>query len=83
MEPSERSVSKGEMGRLRRDRDAAARRALAAREAADRLADQVGATQARLEELREKHAAAEARALEAELEAKRTEDAFGAARDLG
>jgi hypothetical protein len=82
-EASEQPVSKGEVARLRRDRDAAARKALAARESANRLADQVGSTEARLEELREKHAVAETRALEAELEAKRTEDAFRAARDSG
>lgn len=80
---SERPVSKGEIGRLRRDRDAAERKALQARESANRLADQVGAMEARLEELREKHAVAEARALEAELEAQRSEDAFRAARDAG
>lgn len=77
------AVSKAELGRLRRDRDAAARKAHQAREAANRLVDQVGAMQTRLEELREKHAAAESRALEAELEAKRAEEAFRAVRDSG
>jgi hypothetical protein len=71
-----KTASKTELGRLRRDRDAAARKAQQAREAASRLADQVGAMQARLEEILEKHAAAEARALEAELEAKRADDAL-------
>jgi hypothetical protein len=75
------AVSKGEIGRARRDRDAAARKADKAREAATRLADQVGAMEARLEELREKHAGAESRALATELESKRAEDAFRALRD--
>jgi hypothetical protein len=77
------AVSKAEVSRLRRDRDAATRKAHQAREAANRLVDQIGAMQTRLEELREKHAGAESRALEAELEAKRAEDAFRAVRDSG
>lgn len=75
------SISKGELGRLRRDRDAAARKAEQARESANRLSDQVEAMQQRLEELGEKHAAAESRALELELEAKRADDAYRDAAD--
>jgi hypothetical protein len=76
VETTEQPVSKADKRVLRRDRDAAARKALQARESADRLAGQVGTTQSRLEELLERHAVAEARALEAELEAKRAEDVF-------
>lgn len=72
------SPSKVDLGRLRRDRDAAAKKALQTRDSADRLADQLAATQSRLGDLRDKHAAAEARALEAELDAKRAEEALRA-----
>jgi hypothetical protein len=75
------SISKGELGRLRRDRDAAGRKAEQARESANRLSDQVEAMQQRVEELREKHAAAESRALEAELDAKRADEAYRDAED--
>jgi hypothetical protein len=68
-------TSKREMARLRRDAETAARAARRAREAADRLAGQVEATQRRLQELAEKHALAESQALEAELQAKRTAEA--------
>jgi hypothetical protein len=80
-EAAEASISKGELGRLRRDRDAAARKAEQARESANRLHDQVEAMQQRLEELREKHAGAESRALELELEAKRADDGYRDAAD--
>jgi hypothetical protein len=80
-EAAEASISKGELGRLRRDRDAAARKAGQARESANRLSEQVEAMHQRLEELREKHAAAESRALELELEAKRADDAHRDAAD--
>lgn len=71
-------TSEGEKARLRRDAEAAARTARRARKTADRLAGQVEATQARLQELAEKHAVAEAQALEAELQAKRIAEAANA-----
>lgn len=71
-------TSKPEKARLQRDAEAAARTARRARETADRLAGQIEATQARLQELAEKHAFAESQALEAELQAKRTAEAADA-----
>jgi hypothetical protein len=78
---AERPSAKGDesstrgKARLQRDAEAAARTARRARETADRLAGQVDATKARLQELAEKHALAESEALEAELTAKRTAEA--------
>jgi hypothetical protein len=69
--------SRAEVARLRRDAQAAARAARRAREAADRLAGQMEATQVRMQELAEKHALAETEALEAELQAKRAAEAAG------
>jgi hypothetical protein len=66
---------KREKARLQREAEAAARTAHRARETADRLAGQIEATQARLQELAEKHAIAESQALEAELKAKRSAEA--------
>lgn len=69
-----------ELGRLRRKLAAAGKKARLARQAADRMRDQLATQQSRLEELRERHGAAEAGALEAELELKRAEDAARRAR---
>jgi hypothetical protein len=68
--------TKVETGKLRRDAAAAERKARQARERADRLADQVQTSKARLEELTEKHAGAETAALQAELESKRAQEAL-------
>jgi hypothetical protein len=70
------ATSKAETGRLRRDAAAAERKARQTRERADRLADQVQTSKARLEELTGKHAEAEAAALQAELESKRAQEAL-------
>ena len=68
--------SKVETGKLRRDAAAAERKARQARDRADRLADQVQTSKARLEELTEKHAVAETAALQAELGSKRAQEAL-------
>lgn len=73
---SKTAPSKVETGKLRRDVAAAERKARQARERADRLADQVRTSTARLEELTEKHAVAESAALQAELGAKRAQEAL-------
>jgi hypothetical protein len=64
---------RGEVNRLRRDRDAAARAASKAREVADRLAREVDDARQRADRVAEKHATAETGAGAAELEVARAE----------
>ncbi|MGZ6545414.1 MAG: hypothetical protein ACXVEI_08895 [Actinomycetota bacterium] len=68
-----------EVRRLRRDRDAAERKAAAAEDARARLAEQVASMQARLDVAREKLRMAESSATEQRMNAKRVAKAFDAA----
>ena len=72
---------KAEVSRLRRDRDAAERRARKSRAAADGFAHELEGMRRRLEVVERKHADAEAAAGEAELEAARVEKALQEAID--
>jgi hypothetical protein len=65
-----------QVGKLRRDRDAAAREADRTREAADALAERVGAAESRLRELEERHREARTRAARAETAAAHARAAF-------
>jgi hypothetical protein len=65
-----------QVGRLRRDRDAAAREAQKTREAADALAERVAAAGSRLRELEERHREARTRAAKADSAAARARAAF-------
>jgi hypothetical protein len=65
-----------QVGRLRRDRDAAAREALRTREAVDALAERVAAAESRLRELEERHREARTRAAQADTAAARARVAF-------
>ena len=68
-----------EVRRLRRDRDAAERKAAAAEDARARLAEQVASMQTRLDASREKLRIAESSATEQRMNAKRAAKAFDAA----
>ncbi len=68
-----------EIRRLRRDRDAAERKAAAAEDARARLAEQVASMQTRLDAVREKLRIAESSATEQRMNAKRAAKAFDAA----
>jgi hypothetical protein len=68
-----------EVRRLRRDRDAAERKAAAAEDARSRMAEQVSSMQARLEAARAKLRDAESSATEQRMNAKRAAKAFDAA----
>jgi hypothetical protein len=68
-----------EVRRLRRDRDAAERKAAAAEDAGARLAEQVTSMQTRLDAAREKLRMAESSATELRMNAKRAAKAFDAA----
>jgi len=74
--PRPSTPTAGELGRLRRDRDAADRAATRAREAERTLAGRVTAAETHLDELRERHAKSEAAALEAETNAARARQAL-------
>jgi hypothetical protein len=71
-----KAPSQAELGKLRRDRDAAAREAVRTQEAADTLAERVAAAEARLRELEARHGEARARAAQAETAAARARAAF-------
>jgi hypothetical protein len=73
---SERTELRAEASRLRRDRDAAARRARKARDAADGFAHELEGMRRRLEVVEGKHADAAAAASEQELELARAERAL-------
>ena len=76
---ADRTDAEGEVARLRRDRDAAARRAKTARKMADRLAVRAGDLRERLAAEEADHAQADANARGAELEAARAERDLAAA----
>ena len=70
------AATPAQVGRLRRDRDAAAREAQKTREAADALAERVAAAGSRLRELEERHREARTRAAKADSAAARARAAF-------
>jgi hypothetical protein len=70
---AERAAVESEVAGLRRDRDAAARRARTAHESADRLAARLDGMRERLQATEAEHAQAAARASAADLEAARAE----------
>jgi hypothetical protein len=72
-----------EAGRLRRDRDAAAREARRSREAADALGERLAAAEDRLRELRERFDEARGRAMEAETAEARAQAALDRASGTG
>jgi hypothetical protein len=76
---ADRAAAESEVAGLRRDRDAAARRARTAREAADRLAARLAGMRQRLEVAEAEHGEAAARASGADLEAARAERALTSA----
>ena len=75
----DRSRARDEIAGLRRDRDAAARRAKTARDTAERLANRLEGMRERLAAAEAEHAEADARARGAEMEATRAERALAAA----